>query len=320
MKVIRGLVVDDNGKPLPNVPQLTKKDIKEMAQLAASGASMVYPPIGIPLGAYEAYQGYANQDPIQGLLGGLTAAGGVAGTIAKAPGAALKYAEGQRKLSPVNINIEATSPNILQKANETPAGRALSDLRYGIAQESAASKGMKYANIPPSKMQGVWVDPKTGAEEFNRVYSQNLGPINRMNIEKSGPLSEYAKSMGGDLGQIGIGAARFTKIPMNLNKDAATGLLYENVTSKQIIAAGKKLNPKEIVVSATPNGGMLVFDPRVAFDPSNAINVKQLASELKGVAKSPKYGLLDSAYYQTDAIPQGAYMNPVDELLRLRGF
>jgi hypothetical protein len=320
MKVIRGLVVDDNGKPLPNVPQLTKKDIKEMAQLAASGASMVYPPIGIPLGAYEAYQGYANQDPIQGLLGGLTAAGGVAGTIAKAPGAALKYAEGQRKMSPVNINIEATSPSILQKASETGSGRALSDLRYGVAQEGAAAKGMQYANVPPSKAQGVWVDPTSNVEEFNRVYSQNLGPINRMNIQKSGPLSRYAQSMGGDLGQIGIGATRFTKIPMNLNKDAATGLLYENVTSKQIIEAGKKLNPKEIVVSATPNGGMLVFDPKIAFDPSRAINVKQLASELKGVAKSPKYGLLDSAYFDTSAAAQGAYMNPVDELLRLRGF
>ena len=314
MKVIRGLVVDDNGQPLPNVPQLTKKDIKDMAQYAASGASMAYPPIGIPLGAYEAYQGYTNQNPIQGLLGGLTAAGGVAGTIAKAPGAALKYAEGQRKLSPVNINIEATSPNILQKASETPGGRALSDLRYGAAQEGAAAKGMQYANIPPSKVQGVWVDPASNVEEFNRVYSQNLGPINRMNIQKSGPLSEYAQSMGGDLGQWGVGATRFTKIPMNLNKDAANGVLFENVSSKQIIDAGKKLNPKGGVVSATPNGGMLVFDP------NGAMSAKQLASELKGVAKSPKFGLLDSAYFDTSAAGQGAYMNPVDELLRLRGF
>jgi hypothetical protein len=314
MKVIRGLVVDDNGKPLPNVPQLTKKDIKEMAQLAASGASMAYPPIGIPLGAYEAYQGYANQDPIQGLLGALTAAGGVAGTIAKAPGAALKYAEGQRKLSPVNIYIEATSPSILQKASETGSGRALSDLRYGTAQQGAAGKGMQYANIPPSKVQGVWVDPASNVEEFNRVYSQNLGPINRMNIQKSGPLSGYAQSMGGDLGQWGVGATRFTKIPMNLNKDAANGVLFENVSSKQIIDAGKKLNPKGGVVSATPNGGMLVFDP------NGTMSAKQLVGELKGVAKSPKYGLLDSAYFDTSAAGQGAYMNPVDELLRLRGF
>jgi len=314
MKVIRGLVVDDNGQPLPNVPQLTKQDIKDMAQYAASGASMAYPPVGIPLGAYEMYQGYANQNPIQGLLGGLTTAGGVVGTIAKAPGAALKYAEGQRKLSPVNINIEATSPNILQKANETASGRALSDLRYGTAQQGAAGKGMEYANIPPSKVQGVWVDPASNVEEFNRVYSQNLGPINRMNIQKSGPLSEYAQSMGGDLGQWGVGATRFTKIPMNLNKDAANGILFENVSSKQIIEAGKKLNPKGGVVSATPNGGMLVFDP------NGAMSAKQLAKELKGVAKSPKYGLLDSAYFDTSAAGQGAYMNPVDELLRLRGF
>jgi hypothetical protein len=317
MKVIRGLVVDDNGKPLPNVPKLTKQDVKDMAQYAASGASMAIPPIGIPLGIYEAYQGYNNQDPIQGLLGGLTTAGGVAGTIAKAPGAALKYAEGQRKLSPVNINIEATSPNILQRANETPAGRALSDLRYNTAQEAAADKGMQYANIPPSKMQGVWVDPTTGAEEFNRVYSQNLGPIDRMNIQKSGPLSRYANSMGGDLSQIGVGATRFTKIPMNLNKDAANGILYENVSSKQVIEAGKKLNPKGVVVSSTPEGGMLVFDPNPGYF---QLKPKQLAKELKGIAKSPKYGLLDSAYYETDAIAQGAYMNPVDELLRQRGF
>jgi hypothetical protein len=314
MKVIRGLVVDDNGKPLPNVPQLTKKDIKEMAQLAASGASMVYPPIGIPLGAYEAYQGYANQDPIQGLLGGLTAAGGVAGTIAKAPGAALKYAEGQRKMSPVNINIEATSPNILQKASETGSGRALSDLRYGTAQQGAAGKGMEYANIPPSKVQGVWVDPASNVEEFNRVYSQNLGPINRINIQKSGPLSGYAQSMGGDLGQWGVGATRFTKIPMNLNKDAANGVLFENVSSKQIIEAGKKLNPKGGVVSATPNGGMLVFDP------NGAMSAKQLVGELKGVAKSPKYGLLDSAYYDTSSFTQGQYMNPVDTLIKGLGY
>jgi hypothetical protein len=314
MKVIRGLVVDDNGNPLPNVPQLTKQDIKEMAQLAASGASMAYPPIGIPLGAYEAYQGYANQNPIQGLLGGLTAGLGALGTVAQAPGMALKYAEGQRKMSPVNLNIEATSPNILQKASETAGGRALSDLRYGAAQEGAAAKGMQYANVPPSKVQGVWVDPASNVEEFNRVYSQNLGPINRMNIQKSSPLQEYAQSMGGDLGQWGVGATRFTKIPMNLNKNAANGILFENVSSKQIIDAGKKLNPKGGVVSATPNGGMLVFDP------NGAMTAKQLASELKGVAKSPKFGLLDSAYYDTSAFTQGQYMNPVDTLIKGLGY
>lgn len=314
MKVIRGIVVDDNGNPLPNVPQLTKQDIKDIAQYTASGASMAYPPIGIPLGAYEMYQGYTNQNPIQGLLGGLTAGVGALGTVVKAPGMALKYAEGQRKLSPVNINIEATSPNILQKANETASGRALSDLRYSTAQQGAAAKGMEYANIPPSKVQGVWVDPASNVEEFNRVYSQNLGPINRMNIQKSSPLQDYAQSMGGDLGQWGVGATRFTKIPMNLNKDAANGILFENVSSKQIIDAGKKLNPKGGVVSATPNGGMLVFDP------NGAMTAKQLASELKGVAKSPKFGLLDSAYYDTSSFTQGQYMNPVDTLIKGLGY
>jgi hypothetical protein len=314
MKVIRGLVVDDNGNPLPNIPQLTKQDIADISKYAASGASMAYPPLGIPLGAYEAYQGYQNKDLLQGLLGGLTAGVGAIGTAAKAPGMALKYAEGQRKMSPVNINIEATSPSILQKASETAGGRALSDLRYSAAQEGAAAKGMQYANVPPSKVQGVWVDPASNVEEFNRVYSQNLGPINRMNIQKSSPLQEYAQSMGGDLGQWGVGATRFTKIPMNLNKNAANGILFENVSSKQIIEAGKKLNPKGGVVSATPNGGMLVFDP------NGAMTAKQLASELKGVAKSPKFGLLDSAYYDTSAFTQGQYMNPVDTLIKGLGY
>jgi hypothetical protein len=227
---------------------------------------------------------------------------------------ALKYAEGQRKMSPVNLNIEATSPNILQKASETAGGRALSDLRYGAAQQGAVGKGMQYANVPPAKVQGVWVDPASNVEEFNRVYSQNLGPINRMNIQKSSPLQEYAQSMGGDLGQWGVGATRFTKIPMNLNKNAANGILFENVSSKQIIDAGKKLNPKGGVVSATPNGGMLVFDP------NGAMTAKQLASELKGVAKSPKFGLLDSAYYDTSSFTQGQYMNPVDTLIKGLGY
>jgi hypothetical protein len=135
-----------------------------------------------------------------------------------------------------------------------------------------------------------------------------------MNIQKSSPLQEYAQSMGGDLGQWGVGATRFTKIPMNLNKNAANGILFENVSSKQIIDAGKKLNPKGGVVSATPNGGMLVFDP------NGAMTAKQLASELKGVAKSPKFGLLDSAYYDTSSFAQGQYMNPVDTLIKGLGY
>jgi len=314
MKVIRGLVVDDNGNPLPNIPQLNKQDIKDMAQYAASGASMAYPPIGIPLGAYEAYQGYANQNPIQGLLGGLTALTGIGGTVAKAPNMALKYAERQRPLSPVNVNIEATSPNILQKANETASGRALSDLRYEAARKGAVEKGMPYGNIAPSKVQGVWVDPASNVEEFNRVYSQNLGRINQPSIESYAPLKQYAESMGGDLGQWGVGATRFTKIPFNLNKNAANSLLFENVTPSQVIEAGKKLNPKGGVVSSTPNGGMVIFDT------SGTMNAKQLASELKGIAKSPKFGLLDSAYYDTSSFTQGNYMNPVDTFIKGLGY
>jgi hypothetical protein len=50
------------------------------------------------------------------------------------------------------------------------------------------------------------------------------------------------------------------------------------------------------------------------------MTAKQLASELKGVAKSPKFGLLDSAYYDTSAFTQGQYMNPVDTLIKGLGY
>lgn len=269
------------------------------------------PITGLPFNAEDLYSGIKNSDYLQAGIGGLGLLG--AGSLV-APAAAAKYAQATMPLRNAQINIEATSPNILQGANASQRGQFLSDMRYDIARKGAAGKGMKMANAPVTKTQGVWVDPASNVEEFNRVYAQNIGRLPKAPIQENPALTDYAMSMGGDLGQWGVGAARFSPLPFNINKNAANAVLYPKVSAKDIIDAGKKLNPKGGVISATPQGGMLVFDT------SGTMTAKDLANSLKGVSSKPKYGLLDSAYFDTSAQPQGAYMSNVDDLIKLFGY
>jgi len=90
--------------------------------------------------------------------------------------------------------------------------------------------------------------------------------------------------------------------------------LYPKASAKDIINAGKKLNPKGGVVSATPQGGMIVFNPE------GSMTAQQLAKSIKGASSKPKYGLLDSAYFDTSAQSQGAYMSNVDDLIKKLGY
>jgi len=280
-----------------------KSSMRSMLQLS--------PIVGAPYNAEDVYYGIKEGDYIKAGLGGLGLLG-FGGIIA--PPAASGYARATMPLRNTQVNIEATSPNMLQMADDTPLGRNLSDIRYNAALENARSKGMPMADAPVTKTQGVWVDPVSKTEEFNRVYSQNVGRLSGSPIQENQALQSYAESMGGDLGQWGVGAGRFSPIPFNLNKDAANAVLYPKVSSSDIIEAGRKVNPLGGVVSGTPQGGMMVFDP------DNILPARELAKALTGISTKPKYGKLDSALFFTDQVKQNANMKGIDKLIRNLGY
>lgn len=272
------------------------------------------PVVGAPIAGLAAYDAYKEGDNLGAGLNAVTGLLGAAGTPSVIRGAAKNYAQQTMPLRNAQINIEATSPTMLQGANASRQGQFLSDLRYDTARKAASSAGMKMADAPVTKTQGIWVDPETLAEEFNRVYSQNIGRLPKAPIEFNPQVKAYAESMGGDLGQWGVGASRFSPLPFNINKQAANAILYPKASAKDIINAGKKLNPKGGVVSATPQGGMIVFNPEAT------MTTQQMASKLKGVSSKPKYGLLDSNLFMTNEVPQGSYMSNVDDLIKGLGY
>ena len=272
---------------------------------------MFNPVMAAPYYAQDVYGGVKDKDYMKAGLGALGLAGGASMV---APYASPMIARATMPLRSAQVNIEATSPNMLQGANASRQGQFLSDWRFDVARKGAAEKGMSMANAPVTKTQGVWVDPASNVEEFNRVYAQNIGRLPKGSIQENPALAQYAQSMGGDLGQWGVGAARFSPLPFNINKNAANALLYPKASAKDIIETGKKLNPKGGVVSATPQGGMIVFDT------SGSMTAKDIAGNIKGVSSKPKYGLLDSAYFDTSAQPQGAYMSKVDEIIKNLGY
>lgn len=272
---------------------------------------MLNPIMATPFYAEDVYSGASQGDYLKaggGLLG-LLGAGGMA-----APSLAVPYARATMPFRKVNVNMESTSPTMLQKANETSLGQTLSDARFRQAIAGAKSKGMKMADAPYTKTQGVWVDPASNVEEFNRVYSQNVGRLPRSPIQENKQLTDYVMSMGGDLNQVAVGASRFSPLPANLAKESANAVKFSKVKPEDIIAAGTKLNPKGGVVSATSDGGMVVFDT------SGTMTAKDIAKQLKGISSKPKYGLLDSAYFETKSQPQGAYMQDIDKLIRGFGY
>jgi hypothetical protein len=272
------------------------------------------PVVGAPIAGLAAYDAYKEGDNIGAGLNAVTGLLGASAIPSAVRSGAVNYAKGTMPLRNAQINIEATSPALLQNANATRQGQFLSDLRFDTARKAAADSGMKMANAPVTKTQGIWVDPETLAEEFNRVYSQNIGKLPKTPIEFNPQVKAYAESMGGDLGQWGVGASRFSPLPFNINKQAANAILYPKASAKDIINAGKKLNPKGGVVSATPQGGMIIFNPEVT------MSTQQMASKLKNVSSKPKYGLLDSNLFMTNEIPQGSYMSNVDDLIKGLGY
>ena len=299
-------MAENTKKPLWNLPENfdAKTAMKDLVK-------MFNPIMATPYYAEDVYGGVKNKDYLQ-------AGGGALGLLGNAsmvaPYAAPVIARATMPLRSAQVNIEATSPNILQGANASRQGQFLSDLRFDTARKAAAERGMAMANAPVTKTQGVWVDPASNVEEFNRVYAQNIGRLPRAPIQENPALTQYAQSIGGDLGQWGVGAARFSPLPFNINKNAANAVLYPKASAKDIIEVGKMINPKGGVVSATPQGGMLVFNPE------GSMTAKDIAASIKGVSSKPKFGLLDSAYFDTSAQQQGAYMYNIDDLIKGLGY
>ena len=294
------------GKPNLTVPAdfNAKEAMKDMVKL-------LNPFMAIPYNAEDLYSGTQSGDYVKAGMGAL----GLLGAAAPfAPVASAQYAKSTMPLRNVQVNMEATSPSILQGANASRQGQFLSDMRFDIARKAAAEKGMGMANAPVTKTQGVWVDPASNVEEFNRVYAQNIGRLPKSPIQDNPALTQYAQSMGGDLGQWGVGSARFSPLPFNVGSKNANAVLFPKASAEEIIKAGTKLNPKGGVVSATPQGGMLVFNPE------GSMSAREMAGELKGFSSKPKFGLLDSAYFDTSAQPQGAYMSNIDDLIKGLGY
>lgn len=315
VKVVRGMVIDDDGKPMLGIPQKGEVGYDPDAYktaLTTFGTSVAPYMLGVPYAANEVYEGLTNNDLMRS---GFGAVGGILGTAGGGPQISTRYAKTQMPKQDVFMNTEATSPTLLQNVENSSAGLALSDARFNKALQAADDKTLKMSRGPVTKTQGVWVDPTEGTEEFNRVYSQNLGKLDKTPIQENRVLEAYANSMGGDLKQIGVGAGRFSKLPANVGKRDADAIKYDNVSKQDIIDAGTKLNPKGGIVSATPDGGMVAFpDPYFA----TPLTAKQIDGLLK--MKKPQYGLLDSAFFDTSKIRQGQYMKSIDDLITRFGF
>ena len=301
---------------------LTQKEIDAWSERNKQGYETMktvlglMPIIGTPIAGLSAYDDLRKGDYVGAGLNAATGLLGAASTPAAVRAGAVNYSKATMPLRKVNVNIEATSPDILQRANESNLGLTLSDARFRQALEGARSKGMKMADAPYAKTQGAWVDPSSGASEFNRVYSQNVGRFGYSPIEQNKQLTDYALSMGGDLDQWGVGAARFSPLPANLAKDYATAVKYNKVSPSDVINTAKNL--KGGVVFSTPDGGMLVFDPDKILKPT------EIAKQIKNISSKPKFGLLDNAYIPTretpESIKQGAYMKDIDKLIMDLGY
>lgn len=256
--------------------------------------------------------------PLAGAVGATlpTAAGLLFGGKTQGGNLADDYAKRAMRRQRVQVNAEATGPDILQGANDTALGRLLSDKRYEQALDSARGKGYSLADSPTTKGQGVWVepaDPATGLskQEFNRGYSQDVGRLGKEPLEEQVGFRGYLDQLGSDLTQWGVGASRFSPLPFNAGKKYSTAVKYPNVTDEQIKQAGKIMNPTEGVVALTPDGGMLVFQ--------KGVDGETVVKRLEKVAKNPIYGKVDSVY-QPSSLPQSLNMRGIDSLIRQFGF
>jgi hypothetical protein len=73
---------------------------------------------------------------------------------------------------------------------------------------------------------------------------------------------------------------------------------------------------RKVIITCAVTGA--IHTPSMS--PHLPVTAKEIAGQLKGVSSKPRYGLLDSAYYDTSAQSQGAYMSNIDDLIKGLGY
>jgi hypothetical protein len=272
MKVIRGIVLDDNGNPLPS-QNLTKEEAQTVLSTIGSAA---FPfALGVPLALNELYQGIQNKNPVQGLLGG---AGAVLGAVPAAR-ASVPYINkaGEKYLRQYstpyfNTETAVSNPALLQNISlGNEAGMAASAERLNAAR-SAAGGQFAQGQLPVG--QGAWYSTSKQAPEFNPVYSQEL-PKSPLKVSKMQEPMRYAAQTSENLTQEGNAVMRF--VPQVIQKPStANALLVKNISPEDIQRLGARPNFLDnYVIAARPNNEAMIVPM------SSRKKVSGLLSEVK---------------------------------------
>jgi len=272
MKVIRGMVVNDDGSPLPS-QNLTKEEAQSVLSILGSAA---FPfAVGVPLGLNEAYEGIKNRNPVQSLLGGAGAVLGslpyvnTVGRVAARPFATPYF----------NTETAVTNPELLQNIGlGNKAGMAASAERLNTARNSAGGQFAK-GDIPAG--QGAWWSEAKNAPEFNPVYSQAF-PRSFKRVENMKEPMRYAAQTSENLTQEGNAVMRF--IPQVIkDTESANALMLKNILPSDIKKLGSKKFLDNYAVAARPNNQAMI----IPLD-SSQIGVTGLLSDVKKAVPKTK--------------------------------
>jgi len=295
MKVIRGIVVDDNGNPLPS-QNLTKEEAQSVFSNIGSAA---FPfAVGVPLGLNEVKKGIENKNVTQGLLGGV---GAVLGSLPYVNTVG-KYA--MRPFVNPYFNTEAavTNPELLQNISlGNKAGINASTTRLNAARNEAGGQ-FAQGDIPVG--QGAWWSHAKNAPEFNPVYTQKLPASFKDVLNMTEPM-RYAAQTSENLTQEGNAVMRF--IPQIIkDNESANALMVKNISPEAIQKLGSKAFFNKYAIAARPNNEAMIIP----------LNSKDKVTGLLGKIKKASPESKVTTGYSTEGVDRvymdrsGAYGKP----------
>lgn len=272
MKVIRGMVVNDDGSPLPS-QNLTKDEAQTVLSTIGSAA---FPfALGVPLGLNEVYRGLKDNNPVQSLLGGTGAVLGslpyvnTIGKVAARPFTTPYF----------NTETAVTNPELLQNISlGNKSGMAASTERLNAARNAAGGQFSK-GEIPVG--QGAWWSEAKNAPEFNPVYSQAL-PKSFRRVENMTEPMRYAAQTSENLTQEGNAVMRFIPQVMK-DTESANALMLKNISPSDIKKLGSKKFLENYAVAARPNNQAMI----IPLD-SSQIGVTGLLNDVKKAVPKAK--------------------------------